>query len=75
MVLMADSDVYVVWDDAVTGYNFGPSHPMHPLRLDLTATLAMDFGLFDADNVHVHGVSDVEEDTLANSTTPTSSPR
>ncbi|WP_231447341.1 acetoin utilization protein AcuC [Brevibacterium zhoupengii] len=66
MVFMADSDVYVVWDDAVTGYNFGPSHPMHPLRLDLTAKLAMDFGLFDADNVHIHGVSDVEEDTLAN---------
>lgn len=63
---MADSDVYVVWDEAVTGYNFGPSHPMHPLRLDLTAKLAMDFGLFDAENVHVHEVNEIEEDTLAN---------
>lgn len=62
---MADSDVYVVWDEAVTGYNFGPSHPMHPLRLDLTAKLAMDFGLFDADNVHVNGVSEVDEAKLA----------
>ena len=66
MVSMADSDVYVVWDEAVTGYNFGPSHPMHPLRLDLTAKLAMDFGLFDVENVHVHRVEEIEEDTLAN---------
>lgn len=65
MVRMADSDVYVVWDDAVTGYNFGPSHPMHPLRLDLTAKLAMDLGLFDADNVHVHTVGEIDEDRLA----------
>lgn len=62
---MAKSDVYVVWDDAVTGYNFGPSHPMHPLRLDLTAKLAMDFDLFDADNVHVNPISAVDEARLA----------
>ncbi|GAA3843236.1 acetoin utilization protein AcuC [Brevibacterium ammoniilyticum] len=62
---MAVSDVYVVWDDLVTGYNFGPSHPMHPLRLDLTAKLAMDFGLFDEDNVTVRPVSALDEAALA----------
>lgn len=65
MVRMAENDVYVVWDDAVTGYNFGPSHPMHPLRLDLTAKLAMDFGLCDADNVHVNPVGPIDEGRLA----------
>ncbi len=62
---MVDSDVYVVWDEAVTGYDFGPAHPMHPLRLDLSARLAMDFGLFDAANVHVHPVGPIDEDRLA----------
>ena len=65
MVGMAEIDVYVVWDDAVTGYNFGPSHPMHPLRLDLTAKLAMDFGLFDAENVHVNPIGEIDEAKLA----------
>ena len=27
----------VVWDPAFTAYNFGPEHPMAPIRLDLTA--------------------------------------
>ncbi|MGO3178646.1 MAG: acetoin utilization protein AcuC, partial [Brevibacterium linens] len=62
---MAENDVYVVWDDEVTGYNFGPSHPMHPLRLDLTAKLAEDFGLFDADNVHVNPIGEIDEAKLA----------
>ncbi len=62
---MADSDVYVVWDEAVTGYDFGPSHPMHPLRLDLTAKLAIDFELFDRDGVDVRSISDLDEAALA----------
>ncbi len=62
---MANRDVYVVWDEAVTGYDFGPTHPMHPLRLDLTARLAMDFGLFDLGNVHVQPVGPIDEGKLA----------
>jgi acetoin utilization protein AcuC len=65
MVGMAENDVYVVWDETVTGYNFGPSHPMHPFRLDLTAKLALDFGLFDAENVHVHPINEIDEAKLA----------
>ncbi|NYE95551.1 acetoin utilization protein AcuC [Psychromicrobium silvestre] len=37
----------VVWDPALTAYNFGPSHPMSPARLSLTAELAGQLGLFD----------------------------
>lgn len=37
----------VYWDDAMTRYDFGPSHPMHPVRLDLTMRLADALGVLD----------------------------
>jgi acetoin utilization protein AcuC len=43
----------VVWDSAMTAYNFGPSHPMAPQRLELTARLAQTLGLFDHKHVAV----------------------
>ncbi|MGX1476560.1 UNVERIFIED_CONTAM: acetoin utilization deacetylase AcuC-like enzyme [Streptomyces canus] len=35
----------LMWDEAVTGYDFGPDHPMDPVRLDLTRRLVDAFGL------------------------------
>ncbi|MCM0621710.1 acetoin utilization protein AcuC [Nocardioides bruguierae] len=35
-----------VFDDSLTRYNFGPGHPMSPLRVDLTMRLADELGLF-----------------------------
>ncbi|MBB1245868.1 acetoin utilization protein AcuC [Streptomyces durbertensis] len=35
----------VMWDEAVTGYDFGPEHPMDPIRLALTMRLVEQFGL------------------------------
>ncbi|MFI7386129.1 acetoin utilization protein AcuC [Streptomyces sp. NPDC049813] len=35
----------LMWDPAVTGYDFGPGHPMDPVRLDLTRRLVGAFGL------------------------------
>ncbi|MDF2259778.1 acetoin utilization protein AcuC [Streptantibioticus ferralitis] len=35
----------LMWDDAVTGYDFGPGHPMDPVRLSLTRSLVEAFGL------------------------------
>lgn len=35
----------LMWDDAVTGYDFGESHPMDPVRLALTMGLVRAFGL------------------------------
>ena len=43
--------LHVAWDDGLTGYDFGPRHPMAPLRLKLTIELAQAFGLFHADGV------------------------
>jgi acetoin utilization protein AcuC len=34
-----------MWDEAVTGYDFGPGHPMDPVRLALTRKLVESFGL------------------------------
>ena len=45
----------VVWDEGFTGYDFGPTHPMAPLRLDLTARLCEALGVFDAEGVEVVG--------------------
>ncbi|MHA7197830.1 acetoin utilization protein AcuC [Arthrobacter alkaliphilus] len=53
----------VAWDPAMTAYDFGPSHPMAPARLELTARLASSLGLFDLEHVSVQApevASDVE---------------
>ncbi|WP_372408467.1 acetoin utilization protein AcuC [Streptomyces luteireticuli] len=35
----------LMWDEAVTGYDFGPGHPMDPVRLSLTMRLVEAYGL------------------------------
>ncbi|MFF2655249.1 acetoin utilization protein AcuC [Streptomyces sp. NPDC058045] len=35
----------LMWDEAVTGYNFGAEHPMDPVRLELTRRLITDLGV------------------------------
>jgi acetoin utilization protein AcuC len=37
----------VVFDQSLTQYNFGPSHPMSPVRVDLTMRLAEELGVLD----------------------------
>ena len=36
------------WDDALTRYDFGPSHPMNPIRIDLLMRLAEAMGVLAA---------------------------
>ena len=55
--------VRVVWDQDFTRYDFGPSHPMAPVRLALTARLCQDLGLFDLPGVEVVGAG-VADDAL-----------
>ena len=43
----------VVWDRDFTRYDFGPTHPMSPVRLDLTARLCDAFGLFAVPGVRL----------------------
>jgi acetoin utilization protein AcuC len=35
----------LMWDEAVTGYDFGPEHPMDPVRLALTKALVHALGI------------------------------
>jgi acetoin utilization protein AcuC len=37
----------VVFDRSLTEYDFGPAHPMSPLRVDLTMRLAEELGVLD----------------------------
>ncbi|MFT4287781.1 acetoin utilization protein AcuC [Nocardioides sp.] len=37
----------VVFDQSLTEYDFGPSHPMSPVRVDLTMRLAEELGVLD----------------------------
>jgi acetoin utilization protein AcuC len=37
----------VVYDETLTGYDFGPEHPMNPVRVDLTMRLTRSLGLLD----------------------------
>ncbi len=43
----------VVWGEQLSAYNFGPQHPMNPIRLDLTARLCRELGVFDVPGVEV----------------------
>ena len=49
---MSDS-VAIVWDDALRAYDFGPGHPLAPIRVELAMRLAREFGLLDVPNVEV----------------------
>jgi acetoin utilization protein AcuC len=42
---MAACSSCVVFDDSLTSYNFGPTHPMNPVRVDLTVALATQLGV------------------------------
>ena len=37
----------LVYDESLTAYDFGPTHPMNPVRVDLTVALAGELGVLD----------------------------
>jgi acetoin utilization protein AcuC len=43
----------VAWDERLAAYDFGPGHPLAPVRVELTMELARAFGLFDHAEVTV----------------------
>ena len=54
----------VVWDMAMTAYNFGHGHPMAPERMELTARLAQSLGLLDLAHVTVAAPDVAGDDEL-----------
>ncbi|AYY14816.1 acetoin utilization protein AcuC [Actinobacteria bacterium YIM 96077] len=65
-----DTTVHVSWDDELTSYNFGPGHPMDPVRLALTIRLARDLGILDLPGVHVVPPEAAPDDVLTSVHTP-----
>ncbi|GII02239.1 acetoin utilization protein AcuC [Planobispora takensis] len=55
--------VRVVWDDELTSYDFGPGHPLAPVRVELTMALARELGVLD--EVEVVGCVPATDDELA----------
>jgi len=54
----------VVWDDVMSGYDFGPSHPMRPMRLQLTMALARQLGVLDTPGVELRAPVAATDDVL-----------
>ncbi|HVM28700.1 MAG TPA: acetoin utilization protein AcuC [Mycobacteriales bacterium] len=54
----------VVWDDEFTTYDLGPTHPLRPLRLDLTMRLARELGVLDREGVVVHSPAPADDSVL-----------
>ncbi|MCX6498862.1 MAG: acetoin utilization protein AcuC [Arthrobacter sp.] len=55
----------VVWDPAMTAYNFGHNHPMAPERMELTARLARSLGLLDLEHITVAAPLVASDEELA----------
>ena len=60
----------LVWDESFTEYDFGPAHPMSPVRLDLTARLCRDLGLFSHAGIHVVDADPASDEILTTVHTP-----
>jgi acetoin utilization protein AcuC len=45
--------LHVAWDDQLAGYDFGPGHPLAPVRVELTMALARELGVLSAPGVTV----------------------
>jgi len=54
----------VPWSDDLIGYDFGPGHPLNPVRVELTMELAKSYCVFSRDNVHLMGAVAADDDLL-----------
>ena len=43
--------LHVAWDEQLAGYDFGPDHPLAPVRVELTMDLAREFGVLTGPGV------------------------
>ncbi|WP_019632302.1 acetoin utilization protein AcuC [Actinomadura atramentaria] len=53
----------VLWDERLTSYDFGPGHPMNPVRVELAMALARELGVLTAPGVTVERF-DAADDAL-----------
>ena len=62
--------VAFVWDERLAAYDFGPGHPLAPVRVELAVRLARDLGLLDLDHVVEIGAEPATDDQLTLVHTP-----
>lgn len=55
----------IVWDELMAAYTFSDHHPMQPARLELTARLSRELGLFDRPAVKVDASVIASDEQLA----------
>ncbi|HET6627466.1 MAG TPA: acetoin utilization protein AcuC [Nocardioidaceae bacterium] len=60
----------VVFDKTLTDYNFGPGHPMSPIRVDLTMRLAESLGVLSGAGLHAVNAPVASDDLIATVHTP-----
>jgi acetoin utilization protein AcuC len=54
-----------VWDDRLRAYDFGPGHPLAPIRVELAMLLARDLGLLEPDRIRTVMPVEVPPEVLA----------
>lgn len=57
--------MFLPWSEQLLGYDFGPGHPMAPVRTRLAFDLIQHLGLLDHPDVHVEAVKPADDETLA----------
>ena len=59
-----DCTLHVSWDDKLAGYDFGPRHPMAPIRVKLTMELAEAMGVLSPGAVTVASAPPARDEEL-----------
>ncbi|MDL4777696.1 acetoin utilization protein AcuC [Spirillospora sp. NBC_01491] len=54
----------MLWDDRLISYDFGPGHPMNPVRVELTMALARELGVPELPGVRVETFEAAGDDLL-----------
>ena len=57
--------VLVPWAERLVGYDFGPGHPLNPLRVDLTIRLARALGVLDLPSVTMTAPDEATDEEIA----------
>ena len=60
----APTRLLVPWDESMLRYDFGPEHPLAPIRVELTMALARELGVLDAADVRLVPVSPASDEDL-----------
>jgi acetoin utilization protein AcuC len=54
----------LAWDERLTGYDFGPGHPLAPVRVELTMALARELGVLALPSVALLAPPPAQQDEL-----------